>query len=345
MSELDERKAGVGPSGSPEIAYFGPTALDPGSTLEFEVELVPPDLSPWLPGNCGLTGFWQFRGEQPGPHVAVIALMHGNEIAGAIALDAMLRTQPYPVRGMLTLGFANLEAFHRFDPAVPIASRFVDEDLNRVWDPALLDGVRRSKELDRAREIRSVIDRADVVLDLHSMLWPSDPLLLCGSGVRSKSLALSLGTTRLVVADSGHAGGRRLVDYPRFTTSSGYASCVLLEAGQHWRQATVVQMLDAINAVLRRSGLIEMAEPTKTEVPRFAEVTKLVTAKTDRFRFLQPFRGGHVIAKADTLIGYDGAHEIRTPHDNCLLIMPSLWTSRGHTAVRFAQYRGPGSSD
>ena len=117
MSELDERKAGVGPSGSPEIACSGPTALDPVSTLEFEVELVPPDLAPWLPGNCGLAGFWQFHAEQPGPHVAVIALMHGNEIAGAIALDAMLRTQPCPVRGMLTLGFANLEAFHRFDPA------------------------------------------------------------------------------------------------------------------------------------------------------------------------------------------------------------------------------------
>ncbi len=57
--------------------------------------------------------------------------------------------------------------------------------MNRVWDDAQLFGVRRSAELDRAREIRRVIDDADIVLDLHSMLWPSDPLLLCGPAMRA----------------------------------------------------------------------------------------------------------------------------------------------------------------
>ncbi len=34
----------------------------------------------------------------------------------------------------------------------------------------------------------------------------------------------------------------------------------------------------------------------------------------------------------------DGAAEIRTPHDDCLLVMPSLRPSRGHTAVRLARF-------
>jgi RND family efflux transporter MFP subunit len=36
------------------------------------------------------------------------------------------------------LAFANVQAFERFDPDQPFASRYVDEDLNRVWDDAVL---------------------------------------------------------------------------------------------------------------------------------------------------------------------------------------------------------------
>ncbi len=64
----------------------------------------------------------------------------------------------------------------------------------------------------------------------------------------------------------------------------------------------------------------------------------MVTAATGTFTFVQPFRGGDVIAAADTLIAIDGPAEIRTPHADCLLVMPSLRPSRGHTAVRLAQF-------
>ena len=99
---------------------------------------------------------------------------------GDRARPAAARRASRPARGRLTFGFVNLAAFDRFDPRQPTLSRFVDEDLNRVWDTAVLDGPRRSVELDRAREIRPLIDTVDVLLDLHSMLWPSEPLILCG---------------------------------------------------------------------------------------------------------------------------------------------------------------------
>jgi predicted deacylase len=320
----------------PQSNHLLDTTLEAPALPHFTVTLQPPDLTPWRVGNGGVDGFWSFDAPKPGPHVALIALIHGNEIAGAIALEAMLRAEIRPLRGRLTIGFANLDAYDRFDPARPITSRFIDEDMNRVWSPALLDGARRSRELDRARAIRPVIESADMVLDLHSMLWPSEPLMLCGSGARGKALALALGTPDLVVADSGHAGGRRLIDYPRFTHSMNEAACVLVEAGQHWQEPTVAQMQETIAAVLRHSGLRD-ATLAHRPPPRFAEVTELVTAMTDRFQFVRRFRGGEIIARRGTLIGHDGGREIRTPHDDCLLIMPSLWTSRLHTAVRLAR--------
>jgi hypothetical protein len=67
-------------------------------------------------------------------------------------------------------------------------------------------------------------------------------------------------------------------------------------------------------------------------------VTHVVTANTGTFSFIHPYRGGDVIEARDTLIGVDGATEIRTPHEQCLLVMPSLRPSRGHTAVRLARF-------
>ncbi len=310
----------------------------------FPVAVAPPDLTPWIKGNVGAAGFHSFAATRSGPHVLILALMHGNEIGGAVVIGGLLRSGFRPERGRLTLGLANLQAYRRFDPANPTASRFIDEDLNRVWDTATLDGPRRSAELDRAREIRPVIDSADIVFDLHSMLWPSDPLLLSGPGQRGRKLAMAIATPSLVVADSGHAGGRRLIDYHRFTAPDGEAACALVEAGQHWREETVGQMRASTDALLRHVGM--MAKPPQDALgphdalgsPRYAEVTRIVTATTSRFAFVRPFRGGEVVARGGTLIAWDGSAEIRTPHDDCLLVMPSLKTSRGHTAIRLAKF-------
>jgi hypothetical protein len=95
-------------------------------------------------------------------------------------------------------------------------------------------------------------------------------------------------------------------------------------------------MQATINSLLRHAGMAQSAPPATA--PRFAEVTQLITARTNRFVFVRDFAGGEIIAAKDTLIGHDGEVEIRTPHDNCLLVMPSLKPSRGHTAVRLAKF-------
>ena len=63
----------------------------------------------------------------------VQALTHGNEFSGAIALDYLFEEKVKPVKGKLTLAFANVAAFERFDFADPDRSRYIDEDYNRVW--------------------------------------------------------------------------------------------------------------------------------------------------------------------------------------------------------------------
>ncbi len=314
------------------------TALCPPALPEFEVDYDAPDLSRWRDGNFGLPGFWRFVSPEPGPNVVVTALVHGNEIAGAVALEALLERPPVLLRGTLTLGFVNLDAFDRFDPRQPTASRYVDEDMNRLWDVSILDGPRQSLELLRARAIRPVIEAADVLLDLHSMLWPSEALILCGPTLKGRHLAMAIGTPGLVVADHGHMSGRRLIDYERFVDPRSGAAAVLVEAGQHWKIATIEAMEDCIAGVLSATGVAVLQRRAAESAPRFAEVTMAVTASSGGFCFVRNFIGGDVVPERDTLIATDGQTEIRTPHDNCLLVMPSLRPSRGHTAVRLARF-------
>lgn len=314
----------------------------PAALPEFKVRIIRPNISRWVAGNTGISGITTLDSTRPGPHVALLSLMHGNEIAGAIVLDRLLRASLMPTRGKLSFGFLNLEAFNRFDPARPTASRFIDEDMNRLWDPAILEGPRHSIELDRAREIRPFVDSVDVLLDLHSMLWPSEPLILSGVPAKGRALARAIGTPPLVVADHGHVNGRRLIDYPRFADpETPFAAC-LVEAGQHWEQSTVDTLAASVAGLLRHLDVVEPnapLPPAPYPAPtRVASVTTAVTAMTSNFSFVQTYHGGDVIPRRDTLIAMDGDTEIRTPHDDCLLVMPSLRPSRGHTAVRLGRF-------
>ena len=80
----------------------------------------------------------------------------------------------------------------------PDASRYVDEDFNRVWGEDTLAGSRDSAELRRARELRPIIDQADYLLDIHSMQHPTVPLLLCGPTEKKRQLARAIGYPQLV---------------------------------------------------------------------------------------------------------------------------------------------------
>jgi hypothetical protein len=183
-------------------------------------------------------------------------------------------------------------------------------------------------------------DRADVILDLHSMLWPSDPLTLCGSTARGQALGHAMGWPPTIVADAGHANGTRLIDYPRFTETN--ATAVLVEAGQHWRPETIDTATASVSGLLRHLEIVaadaNLPPPPPKADTRFATVTDVVTAQTSSFSFVRAWYGGEVVAKQNTVIATDGLREIRTTYDDCLLVMPSLRPGRGHTAIRLAKF-------
>ena len=310
------------------------------------IELTPPDIEPYRAGNTGVEYVTTFDSGSAGPHVLVTALTHGNEICGAIALDRLFRAGLRPKQGKLTLAFDNVAAYRSFDRRAPTASRFVDEDFNRLWAPATLDGSRQSTELARARALRPFVDAADFLLDIHSMQYATAPLMLAGTLERSVMLARRVGIPELIVCDAGHAAGPRMRDYGGFGDPGSSKTALLIEAGQHWERRAAEVATDVllrflvILGALSRDDAQAIAGSEFDHHPRqrVIQVTEAVTITGENFEFVHDFRGLEVLPQKGTLIGREDGREVRTPYDDCVLIMPSRRLVKGQTAVRLGRY-------
>ena len=313
------------------------------------IEAVFPDIGEWANSNTRFSYVWTFVGDAPGPHVCVNALVHGNEVCGAIAADWLLRALAAglrPRRGTLSVAFANVDAYRSFDANQPFDSRYVDEDFNRLWDEATLDGSRDSRELRRARELRPFYDTVDHLLDLHSMLEPAPPISLAGDTAKGLALARAMGAPEHILVDSGHTAGKRLRDYAGFGDASSPKSAVLIECGQHWEAAVGDVAKQVTLRFLRHfeilnSGWINAHLDAAANAPsqRVVDISTVVTHTHATFRWVRLVRGLEVIAEAGTLIAMDGEHEVRTAHGDAVMVMPVPHPKLGQTAVRIGRFR------
>ena len=314
-------------------------------TAPLPVELAPPDITRWRAGNTGVDHVHRHEAALPGPNVMVQALTHGNEICGAIALDWLLQQGFRPRRGRLTLAFANVEAYARFDAADPYPSRFVDEDLNRVWSDDQLFGDRDSVELRRARQLRPFVDEADLLLDIHSMSEPCRPLMVCGRVDKNAALARELGVPADLLIDTGHAAGLRMIERGGFGDPGSPRRALLVECGYHWEAAAAEVAIDTLVRFLGLAGVADadwVQAHVRLPLPaaqRLVRVTEAVVARSMDFRFLVPTGGLSVVARAGTPIAQDGDHVWTTPYDDTVLVMPGTHNLKpGGTAVRLGRF-------
>ena len=314
-------------------------------------DLPAPDIAAWRAGNTGTEGVWQFDSGRPGRHVLISALIHGNELCGAWAIQGLLESGLRPQAGRLTLAFCNLAAFDRFDAAQHDTARFVDEDMNRQWSDERMDAA-GTLERRRCAALRPFVAQADWLLDMHSMHEPCAPLLLTGVQPRNLELARAMAAPKHIVIDAGHKDGTRMRDYGRFglpDAQAGDSRSLLVECGFHGDPASRAVAQDQCLRFLQAAGVVDGAELARLlpgwrlpDAPRqwALEVTGPVVAKSERFAFTQPFTGLEVIAQAGTVIGDNDGESVTTPYDDCVLVMPSTRQARaGVSVVRFARRR------
>lgn len=296
-------------------------------------EVLPRDLSAYRKGNVGIDYVHRFESGQPGPHVLINALTHGNEICGMVAATHLLDTGVRPRIGTLTISFANVAAYESFDATRPFESRQLVHNLNRIWSAGELDGTAASPELDRARALRPVVAAADHILDIHSTSQDVQPFWVYPAYPRNAQVALAIGRPPVhLVMPSGLGSGTPLIQHGRHGLAESEGVALVVECGQHFRQSAADVATAVALDFLAHFGLIEPVAGRPAPGPQHRyELLETCMVRTD-FRFTRPLQGFEVFAQGE-LIATDGPHEIRALCDDCTVMMPTREPIVGREAV------------
>lgn len=302
------------------------------STPAPNLEVLPRDLTPYRAGNTGVDYVHRFESGVAGPHVLVNALTHGNEFCGMVAACHLLDSGVRPRIGTLTVSFANVAAYETFAPERPFDSRLITHNLNRIWSSAWLDGSEDSVELRRARALRPVVAAADHILDIHSTAQDVQPFWVYPAYERNASVARALSAPAVhLVMPAGLGSGTPLIQHGRHGQGEDAGAALVVECGQHFKQATADLAVAVALEWLGHFGLIDHAARPAANPRRF-ELLHTHVIRQPEFRFVRPLVGFEVFAEGE-LIATDGSLEVRAPCDDCTVFMPARTAIVGREGV------------
>jgi predicted deacylase len=297
------------------------------------IEVTPRDLSRYRVGNTGIDYVHRFESGRPGPHVMVNALTHGNEFCGMVAVCHLLDSGVRPKIGTLTLSFANVAAYGTFDPAKPFESRLITHNLNRIWSSAWLDGHEDSVELRRAREMRPAVAAADHILDIHSTSQDVVPFWVYPRFERNAAVARAIARPEVhLVMPLGLGSGTPLIQYDGHGRADGEGAALVVECGQHFKQASADLATEVATRFLAHFGLVDRPVAAPAAPARRFELLRAHVIQNESFAFLRPVIGFETFAEGE-LIATDGALEIRAPCDDCTIFMPARAAIVGREGV------------
>lgn len=309
--------------------------------------LVPPrDLSAYRAGNTGVDYCHRFDSGVPGPSVVVNGLMHGNEFCGMSVITRLLDDGFRPKRGTLTLTLANIAAYESFDAEKPGASRFVEEDMNRVWTASRLAGTDGAEtvEIARARELWPLFEGADRLLDLHTTLLSRVPFWVLPSAPRAAELArrLPVPAARLQLKPGGMLG-TPVIDYGPFADPVSRTIALVAECGQHWAPEAQDVALVTTLAFLAEAGIADAEDVARYDRPidpgpaGLFKVTADVFAKTDDWRYARNFTGFDRIEPGE-ILAYDGDDPVTGPPEGCWVALARPYPKAGGEAMTLAHF-------
>ncbi len=200
-------------------------------------------------------------GARPGRTVILTGAIHGNEPAGAIAIQRVLDelgTRPAKLKGRVVGLTGNRAALAR-------GTRFVSRDLNRRWYANELAALAtRSLEtlVDEDLEQRELFDRIGAheargplaIVDLHTTSGESPPFVCFGDTLANRHVALALPMTAILgleeVIDGAMLG---------YYTDRGHVA-ISVEAGQHDDPITIDRHVSTLWVTLDALGAVSGTE-------------------------------------------------------------------------------------
>ncbi len=233
----------------------------------------------------------------PGPRVAFIAGIHGNEPCGIEAFKQILDDFKI-MKGSVTFLLGSRKA-------IESNVRAYECNLNRMFrdEKDLIGEERASYEYEVSRNLMGELQGADILLDIHSSsATNTKPFVICESN--SFGYAQYLPVETIVNGlDALHPGG-----------TDGYMNSLgkngmCIECGSHNNPKSVEIAIKAIYSLLGGLGMISLVSDMPTSKQERIQVENMYRPKRE-FRAVRSF-GDFERLEAGTLIGYDGEEELK----------------------------------
>lgn len=247
-------------------------------------------------------------GRKPGKKIAIFVGVHGNEVCGPYAVNALLPELQIE-EGTVTFVLANPRALEE-------GVRFTEQNLNRLFkrDEELTDLEKASYEYERSRELMSILDAHDVLLDVHSSATPGAiPFTVCEPF--AYDIVKSFPTQIISSGwDSIQPGG---TDY--YMNRTGKVG-ICVESGFHNEPSSVDTAKEAIVAFLGSQGAFGtvLSETSPSVAPQTYIHVRHMHITKNNFTLNQPFDDFQYIEQG-TIVGMDGDEVITADEDSYII--------------------------
>lgn len=275
----------------------------------------------------------EFIGDPQGPTLIVFGSIHGNEAAGAAALErvaASMLADPPPLKGRAYFFRGNIRAINK-------GVRFIDRDLNRHWShdnvirnlpdteipPHFSEDKEQAELLLKLDEILRTAENEVYALDLHSTSAKGVPFATVGDTLRNRAFAQKFPVTILLGIEEQLEG--TLLEYLNNlgVVTLGY------EGGQHYAESTIAIHEALTWRAMANAGMIGYSDKLEefdhtlrsaTGHPRIVEVRyrHAITA-SDEFSMLPGFNNFDPIRKGYELAG-ERTGRIKAAEDGVILM-------------------------
>ncbi|MSP97181.1 MAG: succinylglutamate desuccinylase [Betaproteobacteria bacterium] len=266
-----------------------------------------------------------YRPLAPGPTLTVLGAVHGNERCGAQAIARMAADID---TGLVTLGRGILQLVPVTNPkAYREGVRFVDRNLNRHLYPKE-EKQHYEDHLDPI--VCEVLDRTDVLLDLHSYTSPGGPFIfLEPHNARELAYATSLGVADFAYGWKeafGSGNARESQGTTEYARTKG-ALAVTLECGQHLN-ADAADI--GYRAILLAMAHLEMLDAKCLAALRPAGHTPAARQRCVRMKnvyhraagavFARPWRHFDPVARAEAMATLANGDVLAAPEDGFIVL-------------------------
>jgi predicted deacylase len=265
-----------------------------------------------------------YRTVEAGPALTVLGAVHGNERCGAEAINRLIAEVD---KGAVTLKRGTLQLVPITNPrAYREGVRFVERNLNRHLYPKEAK-VNYEDHLDPI--LCGVLDRTDVLLDLHSYTSQGGPFIfLGGENAREVAFAKALGVPDFVVGWADAFGSGDGIKESQGTTEYARtrgALAVTLECGQHLNADAADIGYRAILRGLAHLDMLDAGTPAtpKKETPSGMQRVvrmKSVYRREEGATLAKPWRHFDAVAKGEAMARLANGKAVPAPDDGFIVL-------------------------